>query len=191
MSDANLPPKEGGARRLLLIQSGSRPLLERALRGLRQRDPDGRMTVLLQRGEAPLPPALLNPAGKARVEVLDNPGPSPAFLRGLRKRNFDRVYVLWTGEPGYWKLKLLPAALWPARTFAIDDQLRLFPLDASGWPAVAQHLRVRLEGPLQLGDQVARLWRRSLEAAALPATLALLASRRLASSDVDGRQAPP
>lgn len=171
MSRTGFDPKTASA---LVIQSGSRPLLSRALPALQARHPEGRLTVLVQRGQGVFPDGGLH----RPIEVIENPGPSPAFLRGLRERRFDCVYVLWTGEPGYWKLKLLPAALWPVPAFAIDEGLRIVPVEASSAPALARHLRVRLEGPVALADGFARLWRKGLAGVSTLAVLRELASAR-------------
>ena len=161
-ADAGQPPP-GAA--ILLIQSGPKELALAAQERLRQARPSARLTILVQRDEDFWP-------AEADVELLRNPGPSPAFLRLLRARRFDEVYVLWTGAGDHWKLKLLPLALAPCSAFAIDERLELLPLSPGALPGLARHFRERLDDPPRLRAEVARAWKTGLDALALPALLA-------------------
>src|SRR5438270_3920363 len=89
-----------GTRTVLVVQSGAPELLGQAVDMLRGALPPVQMTVLLQR----------NMRGSVMVrddiEYLDNEGSKHALISTLRSRRFDAAFVLYTNNPGFWKLKL-------------------------------------------------------------------------------------
>jgi hypothetical protein len=155
---------ELSARTVLIIQTGAADVLARAVESVCARAPEAAVTVLLQRNNRTRVP--LRPG----VEYLDNDGSKRELVRSLRARNFDAVFVLYTNQPGYWKLKLLPFALGARTLFAVDERLAWLPISLRNPAGLALHLVRRLPAipisnlPVR---QAARL-------AAFPAKLAYL-----------------
>lgn len=48
-----------------------------------------------------------------------------SFARSLKRNRYDGVCIVQSGEPGFWKLKLLPLYLMPKIFFAYDRHGRL------------------------------------------------------------------
>jgi hypothetical protein len=172
-------------RSALILQTGGAALLAGAVDLLRRQYPHLRLTVLLQREKSDGVPVL------PEVEYLENVGPKPAFVRCLRARRFDAVFVLYTNEPGYWKLKLLPFLVGASRLLAFDEELGLLSIRLSG-PFVRHLLRraadsswiapERLPSGVQLAGRVALY----------PASLAwLLAFERARGLKARLRGSPP
>ena len=127
------------ARRGLLVQTGSPDLLAKAIDVVRARLPKLELTVLRQRGVGERLPV------RADVQYLDNEGPKLQMIRTLRESNFDVVFVLFSNESGFWKLKLLPYLLAADGVLAINEHLGWFPLTIQRGKELAKHLRWRLE----------------------------------------------
>lgn len=162
-------PSADPPARVLLVQSGSPQLLLRAVDGLRTQLPDSQLTVLLQRDMRGLVQE------RPDVEYLDNQGPKPAFVSSLRARRFSAAYVLFSNEPGFWKLKLLPFAIGAGAVFALNENLDSFPVDLKHGEQLARHLRWRLESSVTFsGDGHSKGLEALLKAAAYPAALAWL-----------------
>lgn len=164
-----LLPNGAAATRFLIVQTGSAPLLVRLVDLLRRDHPDAALTVLLQRN--------MRPAVSLRdgVEYLDNQGPRPAFIKLLRERRFGRAYALYSNEPGYWKLKVLPLLVGASEIYAVNENLDWFPMDLRHTDALAAHMRWRMESSVTFaGDvELAGVWS-AAKAAAYPAVLAYL-----------------
>ena len=149
------------SRKVLVVQTGSPELLARAVDRVRENEPDFDYTVLLQRemeGKVPL---------REGVTYLVNEGPKPSFIARLRAENFGRAWVMFTNEPGYWKLKLLPFLLGASEVRVLNENLDWFVLSVQDLSPVAQHLRWRLES--------------SVTRAALPGSGAIASAARAAS----------
>jgi len=123
---------------VLVVQSGSPELLIRVVDSLLERVPERPFTVLLQRAMEGRVPQ------RAGVEYIANEGPAPDFIRRLRAAGYRKVFVLYSNEPGYWKLKLLPFLL-GGEIHAVNENLDWLPLDLAHADLLAQHLRWRLE----------------------------------------------
>jgi hypothetical protein len=103
-------------RNALLVQTCNPDLFAHVIRDARRRFPHARLTVLRQRGMA----AHLSPDLPVD-EWLDNPSAGrAAFARRLRRRGFDSACYVESGEPGFWKLKLLPWFGAPSAVFVYD-----------------------------------------------------------------------
>jgi hypothetical protein len=171
--------------RVLVVQSGSPAVAVKLVEALRARGPRSEIALLVRRGaEAALPPL-------PGVELIPNEGPRPAFVRRLQAARYDRAYVLVTGEPEPWKLKVLPLAIGAGAVYAVNENLDWFELSPRGLNALAHHLRWRFESSLtHAGPRGSRLASRIASAAAYPAVLAyLLAFERLRSAGARRRGA--
>jgi hypothetical protein len=167
----------------LLVQTAGPEQLALAVDRVRERFPGTRLTVLLQRKMGGLIPP------RPEVEYVENEGPRPGFVRRLRTRKFDTVFVLYTNEPGYWKLKLLPFVMGARSIFAINENLDWFPVSLRHGSTLARHLRWRLGHP---GGGLASDLERLGRAAAYPAVLGwLLAYERVQGLRARMRGAPP
>jgi hypothetical protein len=135
-----LQPEENldALRSALIVQSGGPALLAGAVEQVRRNHPHLRLTVLLQRGHSERVSALPD------VEYIENEGPKPAFVRRLRARRFDVVFVLYTNEPGYWKLKLLPFLVGAPRLVGFDESLASFPVSLRTSRLLARRILQRL-----------------------------------------------
>ena len=172
-----LVPDHAASGRTLVVQTGSPQLLTRALDKLRQSSPETQFTVLLQKNMR------AHVQLREGVEYLDNQGPKPGFVKMLRDRRYDRIYVLFSNEPGYWKLKVLPFLLGPRVIYALNENLDSFAIDLRRTDTLAAHLRWRLESSVTFAgaSELAGLWG-AAKAVAYPAVLAYLAAYERASS---------
>jgi ADP-heptose:LPS heptosyltransferase len=126
----------------LLIQTGSPALLVRAVRTIRERCPRLELTVLRQRG---MGEQVVHEPG---VTYLDNEGSKVELMRQLRAQSFDVVFVLYSNEGGFWKLKLLPYFVGAANVLAYNENLDSFPVSLRTASQVVQHVRWRLESSM-------------------------------------------
>lgn len=171
------------ARKLLIIQSGSYDLLAGLIALVRKTYPEAALTVLLRRGIADAPAA---PEG---VEYLENLGSKADQVRKLRARAFDGVFVLYSNDPGYWKLKLLPFALGARAVLAVNEHLGWFAVTLRDLDRMGGHLLWRLgSGSISVMGPAKGIAR----AAATPAVLGyLLAYERLAGLRAQRSEYPP
>jgi hypothetical protein len=155
--------------RVLVVQSGEPALAVRLVEHLRARFPRSELSMLVRKGtDTALPPL-------PGVEIIQNEGPRPTFVRRLQAARFDRVYVLLSGDPGPWKLKLLPFALGAEVVFAVNENLGYFEVSVESVPTLARHLRWRYESSLShAGPAGARTLTSIARAATYPALLAYL-----------------
>jgi hypothetical protein len=167
-----------GARHGLLVQTGSPDLLARTVDVIRSRLPELELSVLRQRGARDR--ILL----RGDVHYLDNEGSKLELVRALRARNFDVVFVLFSNEPGYWKLKLLPYLLAADGLLAVNEHLGWFPLTIQRAGELTHHLRWRLKNSVTVAPGgVAPLLASVGKAVTYPGVLAyLLGYERLKSS---------
>jgi len=165
-----LLPSGATEDRILVVQTGSPALLTRLVDSLRGNSPEASLTVLLQRDMRKLVPE------REDIEYIDNQGPKPSFIKMLGERRFDRAYVLYSNEPGYWKLKLLPFLIGVGEVRVVNENLDWFPLDLRHTDSLAAHLRWRLESSVTFaGDMnLGAVWN-AARAVAYPAVLAYLA----------------
>jgi hypothetical protein len=179
-----LLPKEAPGDRALVVQTGSPHLFARVLDRLCESYPDSTFTGLLQknmRGKVP---------ERDDVDYIDNQGPKPAFVKMLRERSFDRIYVLYSNEPGYWKLKLVPFLLGPRAIYVVNENLDWFPIDLRRSETIAAHLRWRMESSITFsGDVEFGSVMSAAKAVAYPAVLAYLAAYERSRSRTLGEAA--
>ena len=166
-----------GAQTVLLVQTGAPDLLARAVDLLRSDLPPHQLTVLLQRNMRDLVTL------RQGVEYLDNEGSKRAIMSALRQRRFDAAFVLYTNQPGFWKLKLLPFLLGVPRIFAINEHMGWFPLSVRNGAPLLRHLASRA-GSQRVGlEAIADVAKDAARRAAKPAIAGwLLAYERLASA---------
>jgi len=129
-----------GARTVLVVQSGAPEVLEQVVQSTRDSFPGAAICVLLQRNMRARVRALEG------VEYLENTGSKRALLEQLRARRFDVAVVLYTNEPGYWKLKLLPFLVGARHVFAVNEHLGRFPISLRAGGALARHVSWRAGG---------------------------------------------
>lgn len=155
--------------RVLVIQSGAPALFTRVVDAIVDRYPSARLSALVGRGAES---AVQTRDG---VEYIASRGADPTFVRELRARRFDHVFVMLSDDPGYWKLKALPLALDAAGLWAVNENLDCFPIDVRHSAIVAQHMRRRLESSVTFAGAV-RPWplERVGKLALYPAALAYL-----------------
>ncbi len=153
----------------LLIQTGSPDLLAKAVDLVRSRIPQMELTVLRQRG--------MDGRFSLREDVhyLDNEGSKRQLLRSLRGAKFDLVFVIYSNEGGFWKLKLLPYLVAAEGVLAINEHLGWFPVTVQTTAELAQHVRWRLESSVTVAPGgVAPLVARMGKLITYPAILAYL-----------------
>lgn len=167
--------------RILLVQTGSTHLLSRALQVLRKRYPRSAITVLVQKG---MRDTLVELDG---VQYVDNQGPKPAFIKRLRAQQFDSVFMLYTNEGGFWKLKVLPFALGAKAVYAFNENLDWMKVDLRHLDALSVHLRWRLEGSVKFsGFPDSSLLVEVAKVVGYPAVLAYLVAYERVSSKAAG-----
>jgi hypothetical protein len=161
---------EHDGARILVVQSGAPAEAIRLVEALRAKYPRAELSLLARQGaDAAL-------AGLGDVRVIPSEGPRPEFVRRLAAMRFDHVYVLLTGDPTPWKLKLLPFLLSAGAIFGVNENLDWFPVSAREAPVVARHLRRRFESSISRAGRAQSLASRVVGAATYPAILAYLAA---------------
>ncbi|MFN2547195.1 MAG: hypothetical protein ABR567_07180 [Myxococcales bacterium] len=141
-----------------MVQTSGPERLVRAIDKVRETHPALRLTVLLQRAmAASVPP-------RRDVEYIENEGPTPGFVRRLRARGFRTVFVLYTNEPGFWKLKVLPFFLGAATILAINENLDWFPISLARPRMLGRHVWWRLgtSAEVDLAEALEMLLRRAV-----------------------------
>lgn len=141
----------GGARSMLLIQSGSQDVVTRAVDAVHRAYGDARLTVLLQRHMKDKVPL------RDGVEYLHNTAGKMEMITQLRQRRFDAAFILYSNHSGFWKLKLLPFVIGAGRVFAVNENIDWFPINLCDARRLAGHIRWRLnnavwEGPSGIVD---------------------------------------
>jgi len=112
-------------RSVLVVQTCNPDLLRHVVADVKNRFAKAKVTVLIQRGMMPYLPPM--PAD----EIQENPATGKReLLRRLRARRFDAACVTWSGEHGFWKLKLLPFALGVRAIWAYDRLANPTPIGA-------------------------------------------------------------
>jgi hypothetical protein len=116
-----LDPAE--VRSALVIQTCNHDLFGHVVADARRRFTSARIGVVIQRGMSLyLPPLPVD-------ETWENLRDERSELVGiLRKRRFDVVCIVGSGERGFWKLKLLPLLLGAKSVWLYDRHARPKPL---------------------------------------------------------------
>jgi hypothetical protein len=101
---------------VLLVQTCNPDLLTHIAADARQRFPRARLVLLLQKGMRQYLPLAL-PVD----ELIENPRHGKrALLRQLRAARFEAICLVESGEPGFWKLKMLPLLLCSRAVLVFD-----------------------------------------------------------------------
>lgn len=110
---------------ILIVQTCNPNLLEYVIKDVKARYPDSQLTLFLQ----PQMREYLSDEALAGCEVLVNPKTKKGkILRELKRHGYKIVVFTLSGETGFWKLKMLPFALLPAKPVAYDRLARLISL---------------------------------------------------------------
>jgi hypothetical protein len=155
--------------RILVVQSGAPALFTRLIDALVARHPGVQVAALVGRGAEGAVPR------REYVEYIASQGANASFVRELRARQFDHLFVLLSDDPGYWKMKLLPFALGASGLWAVNENLDFFPIDLRHAKVAAQYARRRLESSITFAGAV-RPWpvERIAKAVLYPAVLTYL-----------------
>lgn len=143
----------GRTKRVLVVQTANAILTDRLLDEIIRIHGLPNVTFLRQRNMA----SYLQERPGLRVMENVNRG-RLAFARKLRKEGFDRIISLDSGEPGFWKLKLLPLFCNPWRHTLYDQ-------NGACRPAGAGPMLAAVAGGMLHKDEPARRlrrWRRVL-----------------------------
>ncbi len=130
-------------RRILLVESGSRHLVEAVLPALRRLCGD--VPIDLVTCYAGLP-AGLPPEPETRVyRVIDYAGRAgrKRLYRELEAQGYSIMAILCSGEPIMTKWKWALAARVPAKVLVINENADFFWLDRSQWRTIAQFVLYR------------------------------------------------
>lgn len=115
--------------RILVVQTCNPNLLEYVIKDVKARFSGAHITVLLQ----PHMKGYLSEEVLANCEILVNPKSKRIkVLRELRRHKYKWVVFTLSGESGFWKLKILPFALFPSKPLAYDRLARLISLKPKG-----------------------------------------------------------
>jgi hypothetical protein len=127
--------------RILLVESGSRRPLERALPALRAYfgEPLTIDVLTCYKGF----PAGLRAETSAIFDVNDYRGARRRLLRELRRNKYAVMGMLCSGEPILTKWKWTLAASLPAKVFVVNENGDLFWLDYAHGPAIRQFAKYR------------------------------------------------
>jgi len=114
---------------ILIVQTCNPNLLEYVIKDVKARYPESQLTLFLQLQMR----EYLSDETLAGCEVLTNPkAKRNKILRELRKHKYKLVVFALSGEAGFWKLKMLPFALLPAKPLAYDKLARPISLKPKG-----------------------------------------------------------
>jgi hypothetical protein len=162
---AAVPSAHGG--NVLVIQSGQPAFAVETVEASRMRFPGARLSVLIRRD------ALAALPGWDDVEVIQNEGPRPHFVQALRRRRFDRVVFLVSGQPGFWKLQALASVLNAREVYAVDETHQWIRLSLRHPRAALRHLARRFDpGTGRTFETATGLAREVLGAVSIPLTFA-------------------
>ena len=182
----------GGARQVLVVQTGSPELLSQAVEMLRGALPPVRMTVLLQR-DMRARMRLLD-----EIEYLENDASKWSLIRDLASRRFDAAFVLYVDQPGYWKLKLLPFLIGVPRVFAVNEHMSWFPVAPRNPGPLLRHLigragteRTGVEAAVDITRAVARTAATPVIAAWLYAYERIASARAALGGGIRWKDDPP
>ena len=128
-------------RRVLLIESGSRYLLEGLIPGLRATYPA--VPIDLLTCYAGLPAGF--DAGTIVYRVTDYPGRQgrQRLYRQLAAHRYQVAGIVCSDEPVLTKWKLALAALLPAKVFVLNENGDYFWLDYAHWPSIRHFVLFR------------------------------------------------
>lgn len=131
------------SERILVVQTCNPNLLEYVIKDVKARFPESQLTILLQ----PQMKQYLSDEVLAGCEILVNPkSKRTKILRELRRHRYKCVVFALSGESGFWKLKMLPIALFPSKPLAYDRLARPISLKPTG---LARWTKESLLSPIQ------------------------------------------
>ena len=128
-------------RRVLLIESGRRQLLEDLLNGLYQVHPDMRADLITCYGGAP---QHFDPGRGFIYRVTDYPSPAARkqLYSELAANAYTVVGILCSAEPIMTKWKWMLAARLPAKVFILNENGDYFWLDRGHWSTIRHFVLV-------------------------------------------------
>ncbi|MBI1956214.1 MAG: hypothetical protein HYS38_07445 [Acidobacteria bacterium] len=152
------------AHDVLFIESGSPEVTRRVLEGIRQIFPDARYHLLTCWPDAP----------SVRFDTVFRASEYPSgwsklrLLLTIRRKGWEVMAILCTGERILWRWKMLALALIPANVLVVNENADFFWLHWGNWRTLRQLLAVRWAA--NLGG----LFWTALRALAFPFTLLFL-----------------
>lgn len=131
-------------RRVLLVESGSRHLIEKVLPWLYNYNPAEQERVDVLTCYPGLPEGF-RPEMGAIYRVADHAGGSGrrALYRELRAQGYDACGIICSGEPIMTKWKWLTAWKLPAKIFIVNENGDFFFLDRANWRTVRHFVLYR------------------------------------------------
>lgn len=121
--------------RVLLVESGSRRLLENLIPHLYSRNPEMRADLVTCYGGAPV---TLDTARGTIYDVNDYPGNEARrkLVAGLSANGYNVLGIVCSAEPILAKWKWIFAARIPAKIFIVNENGDIFWLDYGHWAAI-------------------------------------------------------
>jgi hypothetical protein len=113
------------AHNILLIESGSQNIFERALQGIRQAFPEARLHLVTCWPDMPPGPF----ASLYRVHDYPSRGDKLRLLRSFRRNPADVLVIVCSKEPVMYAWKMLALLLVPAKTLIVNENGDFFWLD--------------------------------------------------------------
>jgi hypothetical protein len=129
------------ARRILLVESGSRYLLEGLIPGIRKSYGDG-VQVDLVTCYAGLPEGF-RPETTRVFRVQDYKGNWRGLLRELREREYPIAGIVCSAEPVMTRWKWMIAAGLPAKVFLLNENGDYFWADYGHWSSIRHFILFR------------------------------------------------
>ena len=127
------------AHDVLFIESGSPKVTRRALGGIRQIFPGARYHLLTCRSDAPT----------VRFDTVFRTFDYPSWwsklrlLLSFRRKRWEVMAILCTGERILWRWKILALALVPAKVLVVNENADFFWLHWGNWRTLRQLLAAR------------------------------------------------
>lgn len=128
--------------RVLLVESGSRELMERVLPHIRSTWGAG-MPIDLLTCYGGVPAGLPDDAAVFRVSDFPTPEARRAFMEQLRSRDYAYGGIICSAEPVMTKWKWLIAARLPAKFFVVNENADYFWLDRENGGVAREFFLVR------------------------------------------------
>ncbi len=128
--------------RVLLVESGSRHLIENLLSWLHENAPEAHIDLLTCFGGAPTG---LDPATTSIYRVTDHPGRSArlALLKHLAANEYTICGIVCSAEPLLATWKWVVADALSAKIFIVNENGDLFWLDRGHWPSIRHFIAYR------------------------------------------------
>ena len=157
------------AHDVLFIESGSPEVTRRALEGIRQIFPGARHHLLTCWPDAP----------SVRFDTVFRASKYPTWwsklhlLLSIRRKGWEVMAILCTGERILWRWKIVALVLVPAKVLVVNENADFFWLYWGNWRTLQQLLALRW-GVNLLGVNLGELCSTALRALVFPFTLLFL-----------------